>query len=535
MTNPSNVRTRRQRLRRSSALVLLTAGLTVSGTAVVSAGASSAAASAPQRADVIGLRKGAAGAAVKALQEALVRVGVGVKYGVDSYFGSATEASVKAFQRYKGLPITGVVDQTTAAALGLVTAAPAAATAPTGVLARGSRGPAVVQLQQSLTAAGIAVAGGADGIFGPGTEQAVRTFQQAKGLAVTGRADAATLSAVRGGAGAAPAAPAVPTGSVSVVGLQVGSSGPAVVALQQAIMRMGWPLATGANGTFGTGTRNAIVAIQRANSIQQTGTVTQATAKVLGLLTAAPATPAAPAPAAPAPAAPSTPAVAPGGATAAGFAAYDERGSHVVALQRALLAAGISFPGGADGNFGAGTAGGVMGFQRARGLPVTGRVDAATAAALGLTSQEAPAAPAAPVSVVLEAKPLQGPCFYGDTWMAARTAGRVHLGVDIGAAEGNQVYAVATGTITKVYVDTPGSLSGNGVRITRADGTYFFYGHFSSVAPGIAVGTPVTAGQLIGYVGRTGNAAGPHLHLEVHPGGGSAINPYPIVKAIGAC
>ena len=78
-------------------------------------------------------------------------------------------------------------------------------------------------------------------------------------------------------------------------------------------------------------------------------------------------------------------------------------------------------------------------------------------------------------------------------------------------------------------------MSGHGLKIARPDGTYFFYAHLSGLAPGIAVGTPVTAGQLVGYVGRTGNAATPHLHLEVHPGGGSAVNPYPIVKALGAC
>ena len=152
----------------------------------------------------------------------------------------------------------------------------------------------------------------------------------------------------------------------------------------------------------------------------------------------------------------------------------------------------------------------------------------------GWPRRRAPAAAPA-VNVQLEAKPVQGPCYYGDTWSAARGNGRTHLGVDIVAAEGSQLYAVATGRVSQIYTDAPGSLSGNGLKIARPDGTYFFYAHLSSLAPGIAVGTPVTAGQLIGYVGHTGNAVGPHLHLEVHPGGGSAVNPYPIVKALGAC
>ena len=79
------------------------------------------------------------------------------------------------------------------------------------------------------------------------------------------------------------------------------------------------------------------------------------------------------------------------------------------------------------------------------------------------------------------------------------------------------------------------SSRGNGLKLTRSDGTYFFYAHLSRFASGIGAGTPVSAGQVIGYVGRTGNAATPHLHFEVHPGGGSAVNPTQMVRAIGAC
>ena len=86
-----------------------------------------------------------------------------------------------------------------------------------------------------------------------------------------------------------------------------------------------------------------------------------------------------------------------------------------------------------------------------------------------------------------------------------------------------------------MYVDAPGSLSGNGLKLRRPDGTYVFYAHLTALAPGIELGVPVTAGQLIGTVGMTGNAATPHLHFEIHPQGGAAINPYPIVKAMGGC
>jgi peptidoglycan hydrolase-like protein with peptidoglycan-binding domain len=589
----------------------LASGLVLSGTAVVSAGApSSSAVPARSTASVVGLQKGAYGDNVRALQEALNRAGIGVKYGVDGYFGSATQASVKAFQRYKGLPITGVVDQATASALGFTTGTPthavaaassagtgsavlaagssgasvrqlqqllinagqsvgggidgiygtmtanavtrfqqakglpatgrvdaatlqalqasggSVAAAPTGAVAQGARGANVKAIQQALIAAGIAVAGGADGIYGVATANAVRQFQQAKGLLATGAVDQQTLAAL-GSAPAAPAQPAAPApaaaapaATASIVGLAMGMRGPAVQTLQRALMNMGWTIAGGADGVFGAGTRAVLVKAQQANGVPATGVVDEATARLFNA-TATPNTATAAQPAA-------------GGTTAAGFAAYDEHGARTIALQQALIAAGVAVKGGADGVFGAGTASALMAFQKARGLAVTGRVDDATAAALGLAAMDAPAVPAA-ISVTLEAKPVQGPCYYGDTWTAARGNGRVHLGVDIAAKEGNALYAVVSGTVTKVYSPASDALAGNGLRITRPDGTYVFYAHLSALAEGIAVGTAVTAGQLVGYVGKTGNAGLPHLHLEVHPGGGSAINPYPIVKAIGAC
>jgi murein DD-endopeptidase MepM/ murein hydrolase activator NlpD len=140
------------------------------------------------------------------------------------------------------------------------------------------------------------------------------------------------------------------------------------------------------------------------------------------------------------------------------------------------------------------------------------------------------------VAIRLAAKPVQGPCTYTDTFGIARDGGRVHLGTDIAAAEGNEVYAVADGTITKVYSETTDVLAGNGIRLTQADGTYWFYAHMLSLAPGIAAGTTVAAGQLVGYVGQTGNAGMPHLHLELHPQGGAAVNSYPVIQASGgAC
>ena len=124
--------------------------------------------------------------------------------------------------------------------------------------------------------------------------------------------------------------------------------------------------------------------------------------------------------------------------------------------------------------------------------------------------------------------PAQGPCSFTDTYGAPRSGGRVHEGVDIIAKAGQWLYAVKDGTLTKKYLDSPGSLGGNGWRLTIADGTYFFYAHMSAFAPGLSVGSAVKAGQIIGQIGMTGDAPIPHLHFEVHPGGGASVNPTPV-------
>lgn len=142
-----------------------------------------------------------------------------------------------------------------------------------------------------------------------------------------------------------------------------------------------------------------------------------------------------------------------------------------------------------------------------------------------------------PTVVPLASFPVQGPCWFTDTWMAVRSGGRRHEGVDLIAKTGQFVYAVVDGTLTKQAVDQPGSLSGNAWWLTGADGAYYFYAHLSAFAPDLAIGSKVVAGQIIGWVGATGNAAAPHLHFEVHPAGmgGAPVNPTPSVKAVDGC
>ena len=68
-------------------------------------------------------------------------------------------------------------------------------------------------------------------------------------------------------------------------------------------------------------------------------------------------------------------------------------------------------------------------------------------------------------------------------------------------------------------------------------GDSFFYAHLSAFATGLAVGSTVIRGQLIGFVGDTGDpgVGNYHLHFEVHPLGGAAVDPYPLLTIPKSC
>lgn len=95
-----------------------------------------------------------------------------------------------------------------------------------------------------------------------------------------------------------------------------------------------------------------------------------------------------------------------------------------------------------------------------------------------------------------------------------------HTGLDFAGPSGSEISSIATGTVKSA--DYEGSY-GNRTVITLLDGTEVWYCHQSSMS--VEVGDKVDAGQSIGSTGATGNVTGPHLHLEVHPGGGDAVNP----------
>lgn len=120
--------------------------------------------------------------------------------------------------------------------------------------------------------------------------------------------------------------------------------------------------------------------------------------------------------------------------------------------------------------------------------------------------------------------PVQGPVAFGDTWGAPRSGGRSHQGVDMIGNRGLPIVAVVDG-FAQSKVNT---LGGNSVWLSGVDGNKYYYAHLDAWAN---LGS-VTAGTVIGYLGDTGNAkfSVPHLHFELHPGGGAAVNPYPTVR-----
>jgi peptidoglycan LD-endopeptidase LytH len=122
--------------------------------------------------------------------------------------------------------------------------------------------------------------------------------------------------------------------------------------------------------------------------------------------------------------------------------------------------------------------------------------------------------------------PVDGEVSFIDSWGYARSGGRTHKGVDMMASIGTPTVAPVSGEVQH----RGSSLGGLSWYVYGDNGNMYYGTHLSGYA-NQGVGW-VEAGTLIGYVGDSGNAAGtPHLHFEIHPGGGAAVNPYPATAA----
>ncbi len=122
-----------------------------------------------------------------------------------------------------------------------------------------------------------------------------------------------------------------------------------------------------------------------------------------------------------------------------------------------------------------------------------------------------------------------GAIHFINDWGFPRSGGRSHRGTDVFAPMGQPIYAVVSGTV-RAY---SAGLGGKAVWLTSDNRTGYYYAHLSGWAPGLQTGDYVQKGAVIGYNGNSGNAYGgaPHLHIQIHPGGGSPMNPYFTLKA----
>jgi murein DD-endopeptidase MepM/ murein hydrolase activator NlpD len=141
---------------------------------------------------------------------------------------------------------------------------------------------------------------------------------------------------------------------------------------------------------------------------------------------------------------------------------------------------------------------------------------------LGLSEEEA-------IRIGFGRFPIAGVANFVHDWYFPRWGPgfRFHMGTDVFAAHGTPVRAPVDGTVTS----GSGSLGGLFVKVFQPDGTYFYMAHLSGLVEGFQEGMAVKTGDIVGYVGNSGNArtTPPHVHLGIYTAGRDATDPKPIL------
>ena len=160
---------------------------------------------------------------------------------------------------------------------------------------------------------------------------------------------------------------------------------------------------------------------------------------------------------------------------------------------------------------------------------------AATSALAAAAATPSPTQPATPNALLIPVAGVRA-AQLTDTFNDSRDGTRRHEALDIMAARGTPVLAASDGTVAKLFTSVPGGLT---IYEFDPTSTYaYYYAHLDHYAPGLAEGKAIKRGDLIAYVGRTGNASAdaPHLHFAIFVLGpekqwwkGTAIDPYPLL------
>ena len=151
---------------------------------------------------------------------------------------------------------------------------------------------------------------------------------------------------------------------------------------------------------------------------------------------------------------------------------------------------------------------------------------AAEAAARAEAARQSGYASSADIPPGTRVCPVAGAHTFRDSWGEPRPGGRTHKGVDMVGPLGTPLVAAESGVI---YSPNWHYAGGIGLYLMGDTGDVYYYAHLQGYAAGISDGVRVGGGQVIGYMGETGNAAGPHLHLGYMPGGGPLTNPYQLM------